>query len=84
MLEENLPGEQLPLTDAKVQRARQKLFGAWEMNWLPYNYGHDVKLPNSKLPEIAFFMYPQLETANGRRDSLDPANFKYTIKSKEI
>jgi transglutaminase-like putative cysteine protease len=84
VLEENLPGEQLPLTDPKVQRAREKLFGAWEMNWLPYNYGHDVKLPNSKLPEIAFLMYPQLETANGRRDSLDPTNFKYTIKSKEI
>ncbi len=54
------------------------------MNWLPYNYAHDVKLPNSKLSEVAFFMYPQLETANGRRDSLDPANFKYTIKSKEV
>jgi transglutaminase-like putative cysteine protease len=84
VLEENLPGEQLPLTDPKVTRARQKLFGAWEMNWLPYNYAHDIKLPNSKLPEIGFLMYPQLETANGRRDSLDPGNFKYTIKSKEI
>jgi transglutaminase-like putative cysteine protease len=84
VLEENLPGEPLPLTDAKVKRAREKLFGAWEMNWLPYNYGHDIKLPGSKLPEIAFLMYPQLETANGRRDSLDPANFKYTIKSKEV
>ena len=49
VLEENLPGDQLPLTDAKVKRAREKLFGAWEMNWLPYNYAHDVKLPNSKL-----------------------------------
>jgi transglutaminase-like putative cysteine protease len=84
VLEENLPGEPLPLTDPKVKRAREKLFGAWEMNWLPYNYGHDIKLPNSKLPEIGFLMYPQLETANGRRDSLDPANFKYTIKSKEV
>jgi len=84
VLEENLPGDPVPLDDAKVKRARAKLFGAWEMNWLPYNYGHDIKLPNSKLPEIGFFMYPQLETANGRRDSLDPGNFKYTIKSKEV
>jgi hypothetical protein len=29
-------------------------------------------------------MYPQGETANGRKDSLDPDNFKYTIKSREI
>jgi transglutaminase-like putative cysteine protease len=84
VLEENLPGEQLPLDDAKVKKARAKLFGAWEMNWLPYNYAHDVKLPNSNGPEIGFLMYPQLETANGRRDSLDPSNFKYTIKSKVV
>jgi transglutaminase-like putative cysteine protease len=83
VLEEN-PPELLPLDDPRVKRARAKLFGAWEMNWLPYNYGHDIKLPQSNGPEIAFLMYPQGETANGRKDSLDPGNFKYTIKSKEI
>jgi len=83
VLEEN-PPELLPLDDPKVQRARAKLFGAWEMNWLPYNYSHDVKLPQSNGPEIGFLMYPQGETANGRKDSLDPKNFSYTIKTKEI
>ena len=29
-------------------------------------------------------MYPQAETAQGRRDSLDPDTFKYTITSREI
>jgi len=84
VLEENLPGEQLPLDDPKVKKVRAKLFGAWEMNWLPYNYAHDIKLPSSNGPEIGFFMYPQSETANGRKDSLDPKNFTYTIKSKEV
>ncbi|HEY7165583.1 MAG TPA: transglutaminase domain-containing protein [Candidatus Binatia bacterium] len=83
VLEENQP-ELLKLDDPKVTRARAKLFGAWEMNWLPYNYSHDVKLPQSNGPEIGYLMYPQGETANGRKDSLDPDNFKYTIKSKEI
>ena len=83
VLEEN-PPELLPLDDPKVQRARAKLFGAWEMNWLPYNYSHDVKLPQSNGPEIGFLMYPQGETANGRKDSLDPKNFSYAIKAKEI
>ena len=83
VLEENQP-EKLKLDDPKVKRAREKLFGAWEMNWLPYNYSHDVKLPGSNGPEIAFLMYPQGETANGRKDSLDPDHFKYTIKAKEI
>jgi hypothetical protein len=29
-------------------------------------------------------MYPQCETAQGRRDSLDPDSFKYAITSREI
>ena len=29
-------------------------------------------------------MYPQAETANERKDSLDPAGFKYTLTSKEM
>jgi transglutaminase-like putative cysteine protease len=84
VLEENLPGDQLPLDDPKVKKARAKLFGAWEMNWLPYNYSHDVKLPKSRGAEIAYLMYPQGETANGRKDSLDAKNFTYSIKSKEV
>lgn len=83
VLEENQPAL-LPLDDPKVVKARAKLFGAWEMNWLPYNYGHDIKLPQSNGPEIGFLMYPQTETANGRKDSLDPKNFTYTIKAKEV
>jgi transglutaminase-like putative cysteine protease len=84
VLEENLPGAPLALDDAKVKKARAKLFGAWEMNWLPYNYAHDLRLPNSNGPEIGYFMYPQTETANGRKDSLDAKSFTYTIKSKEV
>ena len=79
---EEKPG--LTLADPLVQRARAKLFGQWEMNWLAYNYGHDVKLPNSAGDPIGYFMYPQAETAEGRRDSLDPGTFKYQITSKEV
>jgi transglutaminase-like putative cysteine protease len=84
VLEESAPAEPLPLDDPKVLYAREKLFGAWEMNWLPYNYAHDVQLPNSNGPTLGFLMYPQAETANGRKDSLDPKKFTYTIKAKEI
>jgi hypothetical protein len=54
------------------------------MNWLAYNYAHDLSLPNAERGRIAFLMYPQSETAEGRLDSLDADNFKYTITSKEI
>jgi hypothetical protein len=54
------------------------------MNWLAYNYAADIKLPNSPGDQIAFFMYPQAETANERRDSLDPEAVKYKLTSREI
>jgi transglutaminase-like putative cysteine protease len=84
VLEENAPGAPLPLEDPKVVQARAKLFGAWEMNWVPYNYAHDVQLPKANGPTPGYFMYPQTETANGRKDSLDPKNFRYTITTKEV
>ncbi|HUP30650.1 MAG TPA: transglutaminase domain-containing protein [Usitatibacter sp.] len=70
--------------DPMVLAARKRLFGSWEMNWLAYNYAHDVALPGSTRGKVPFFMYPQSETAEGRLDSLDPDNFKYTISAKEV
>lgn len=80
---EEPPGN-LALADSKAAGARQTLFGAWEGNWLAYNFAHDVALPGGKGPALGFLMYPQAETAAGQLDCLDPENFKYTIKAKEI
>ena len=77
----------LPANDPKVLAIREYLFGNWEMNWLAYNYDHDVVLPGSKLGKdgaIPFLMYPQAENNEGRFDSLDPDNFKYRITSRKI
>lgn len=67
-----------------VAPVKQGLFGAWEGNWLAFNVAHDVALPGAKGPKIAFFMYPNAETANERLDSLDPDNFKYTMSAREV
>ncbi len=80
---EEPPGNR-PLDDPLVRKARLKLFGEWEMNWLAYNYSHDVKLLGSREKPLAFLMYPHAETADGRRDSLDPTTFKYQITAKEV
>jgi len=82
VLEEKAGG--LPLDDPQVVKARAKLFGAWEMNWLAYNYAHDLALPGSTGVPVAFLMYPQAETGAVRLDCLDPDTFRYTIKSREI
>ena len=79
---EEPPGN-LPIDNDKVQAARNRLFGEWEMNWMAYNYAQDVTLPGSHQEPIRFFMYPQAETEAGRLDSLDPENFRYEIQSRE-
>jgi len=79
---EEKPG--LNLRDDVVVAARQKLFGAWEMNWLAYNFAHDLKLPGSSGAKVPFLMYPQAENDAGRLDSLDPASFVYKLSAKEI
>jgi len=81
MLEEK-PG--LTLQDPLVADARRTLFGAWESNWLAYNFAHDLKLPGSGGEEIPYLMYPQGESAERRFDSLDPKAFSYTLSSREI
>lgn len=82
MLEEP-PGNR-PLDDEMVKKARARLFGSWEMNWMAYNFAHDVALPGSSGPPVGFLMYPQAETADGRLDCLDADSFKYEITSREI
>jgi len=80
---EEPPGN-LPLSADMVSRARHDLFGSWEMNWMAYNYAHDVELPGSAGKPLVYFMYPQAETSEGRVDPFDPDKFNYEITVKEI
>jgi transglutaminase-like putative cysteine protease len=70
--------------DEMVKAARARLFGSWEMNWVAYNFAHDVELPGSSGKPLGFLMYPQAETEEGRIDCLDPDNFKYEITAREV
>jgi hypothetical protein len=80
---EEPPGNR-PINDEMVKKARERLFGSWEMNWMAYNFAHDVALPRSTGAPVGYLMYPQAETSEGRIDCFDPDNFKYEITSKEI
>ncbi len=69
---------------AKMAEARTRLFGAWDTNWIAYNFAHDVKLAGSGGKTLGYLMYPQAETAGVRRDSLEPDTFRYSIAAQEI
>ena len=79
---EEPPGNR-PLDDEMVKQARARLFGSWEMNWVAYNFSHDVALPGSAGAPVGFLMYPQAETSGVRLDCLAPDTFKYEITSSE-
>ena len=81
---EEPPGN-LAIKDPKVEAARKRLFGNWEMNWLAYNMGHDIELPHSSGgPKLPYFMYPNGETGGERLDQLDPDAFKYSMTAREL
>src|ERR1700674_813876 len=80
---EEPPGNRA-LDDEMVKKARARLFGSWEMNWIAYNFAHDVSLPGSSGAPVGFLMYPQAETGEGRLDSLDPDSFRYEITAREL
>jgi hypothetical protein len=80
---EEPPGN-LSADSEPAKRARTAMFGDWEMNWIGFNFAHDVALPGSTRRPVGYFMYPQGETSEGRLDPFDPDNFKYEITSREI
>lgn len=82
MLEE--PPKNLSIDDPKVVDARAALFGAWEGNWIAYNFAHDVALPGATQDPVEFLMYPQAEVDGEALDPLDPDAFAYTITAREI
>ena len=78
-------GDRVAVDHPIVQPVGAKLFGSWEGNWIAFNTAHDVALPQAATPgTLPFFMYPQAETAKGRRDSLEPDAFRYTISAAEL
>ena len=61
------------------------LFGGWEGNWVGWNTGHDITLPDSSSrTPIGFLMYPNGENSSGRFDELSPDSFRYKLAATEI
>jgi transglutaminase-like putative cysteine protease len=69
----------------KVIALREKLFGAWEMNWVAFNHGDDITLANNSVSgKLPFFMYPHAEISGQEQDSLSSVEFSYKIISAKL
>jgi transglutaminase-like putative cysteine protease len=74
----------LPVDSPEVKAERERLFGAWEMNWVAYNSATDLALPGAPRPMAAhFLMYPYGMTTSSDFDWLDPTAFSYAITATQ-
>ena len=69
--------------DSKLISLKKILFGVWEMNWIAFNLGSDVVLPG-KTSSLPFLLLPQLESAGGRIEAGNSANFQYNIRTRQV
>lgn len=83
VLEES-PGN-LSRSSGDVRVVQTALFGAWEGNWVAYNFGQEIALPGStESAVVGFFMYPEGEISAQRLDCLSPSTFRYSIEAHEV
>ena len=73
--------ERLGNNDSKLAVLKKLLFGFWEMNWVSFNAAQDVSLRGSSGKSLPFLVYPQLETGEGRFDSLDGNRLSYNVSA---
>ena len=79
MLEEKKPS----LGDAYVAKARDALFGSWEMNWIAFNDAHDVSLPGSTGKPLPFLMFRKRKSAARVSTVLTPSTSN-AISAREL
>lgn len=77
--------EGLPHNHDQINNLREKLFGAWEMNWVTFNHGETITLGNnSAVGKLPFFLFPHAEIDGKQQDSLEPQAFSYKILSAAL
>lgn len=78
------PPGSLAMTDPRVVLARETLFGAWEGNWVAYNIGHDVKLPDLDGTVLPSFTRPLVRIGAGVPTGTTAPGITCTITATEL
>ncbi len=76
--------ERLGSGDSKLNVLKKLLFGFWEMNWISFNAAQDASLRGSSGKLLPFLVYPEVETKEGRFDSLDSNRLSYSVTASRI
>ncbi|PWU21428.1 MAG: hypothetical protein C5B49_02660 [Bdellovibrio sp.] len=74
--------EELSPQDARLKELRPRFFGAWEGNWVAYNYGRDFQLATGK--KVNYLMSPLLFSGEFPPTSMDSAESGYSFSAKVL
>lgn len=67
--------------DSRLLSLKRVLFGVWEMNWIAFNIGSDVRLPDN--PDVLpFLLHPRLMI--GSQTLGNDNNLPYTISARQV
>ncbi|WP_306606403.1 transglutaminase-like domain-containing protein [Azonexus sp.] len=75
--------EALPEQDGRLASLRRVLFGVWEMNWVAFNVGTDIQLPEQDM-RLPFFALPEIHIGGARIDPLNTATPLYSISARKV
>jgi hypothetical protein len=75
--------EALPEQDGRLASLRRVLFGVWEMNWVAFNVGTDIQIPEQDMRQ-PFFLLPEIHIGDVRIDPLHTASLPYTISARKV
>ena len=76
--------ESLSSGDSRLSVLKKLLFGFWEMNWIGFNAAQDVSLRGSPGSMLPYLIYPEVETAEGRFNSLDATRVSYQVSASRV
>lgn len=76
--------EKLNNKDKKFQDTKEYMFGAWEMNWVAFNWARDFVLnPKPQQYPLNMLGYPYGENGEDVLNYYSPKDFAYTYTSQE-
>jgi len=76
--------ENLSAGDSRLSVLKKLLFGFWEMNWIGFNAAQDVSLRGSPGGMLPYLIYPEIETGDGRFNSLDTSRVSYKVSASRV
>lgn len=69
--------------DSRLNSLRRVLFGVWEMNWIAFNVGSNVRLPEHG-ETVPFLLLPQIQLGGKKLENAGTRTLPYRISARQV